>query len=63
MTISPGSWHCLALDNLGRVFSTGNNKNGELGRTGETDQFAEIENAPGPIDTISGGFGVSFITD
>ena len=35
-TVAPGTWHCLALDNAGRVFSAGNNKNGELGRDGGT---------------------------
>ena len=60
--MSPGIFHCLALDAQGRVFSCGNNKSGELGRTGDAGVFAEIENAPEePIKSISAGFAVSFI--
>lgn len=63
MTVATGTWHTLALDSTGRVFSAGNAKNGELARQGQTDRFCEIDGSPGDIRAIAAGFGVSFITD
>jgi len=40
VAISAGYWHSLALDATGKVYSAGNNKSGELGRDGTTDNFA-----------------------
>ena len=34
ITVASGTWHTLALDSTGRVFSAGNSKNGELARQG-----------------------------
>ena len=33
-TVASGTWHTLALDSTGRVFTAGSAKNGELGRQG-----------------------------
>ena len=33
-TVASGTWHTLALDSTGRVFSAGSAKNGELARQG-----------------------------
>ena len=63
VAIASGTWHTLALDSTGRVFSAGNAKNGEIARQGQTDRFCEIDGAPGAIQAIAAGFGVSFIID
>ena len=66
VAISAGYWHSLALDSRGKIFSTGNNKNGELGRdgNGEEYEFVEVPSPEGVVFTsIAAGFSVSFAID
>mmetsp|Transcript_7790 Transcript_7790/g.9391 ORF Transcript_7790/g.9391 Transcript_7790/m.9391 type:complete len:132 (-) Transcript_7790:698-1093(-) len=62
--ISAGYWHSLALDNRGKIFSAGNNKDGELGREGASSGFAEVASPEGvTFAQIFAGFSVSFAID
>lgn len=66
VAISAGYWHSLALDSRGKIFSSGSNKNGELGRDGSSEEFAfaEVPSPEGVVFTsIAAGFSVSFAID
>ena len=70
-TLACGTWHVLALDHSGKVFSSGSNKNFELGREGgDGDGFLQITSKMEKssqksvqdieeVHVISAGFGVS----
>ena len=64
-----GTWHVLAMSLTGHVYSSGSNKNGELGRqTSQEGGFHQVthmkegktEKEIGQVVGIGAGFGVSF---
>jgi alpha-tubulin suppressor-like RCC1 family protein len=57
--VSCGYYHSLALTPDGIALSTGNNKNGELGRTGLSNTFQKVDTEL-KFSNINAGFGVSF---
>ena len=62
--ISAGSWHALAVDIEGMVYSAGNNTHGELGRVGESKIFGLLEFEDDiRVNEIEAGFCVSFFID
>ena len=71
ISVQPGYFHCLALDQAGQVFSAGNNRSGELGyhlqnrengtRKNESDTFKKVGFPEKlKINAIAAGNGVSF---